>query len=46
MTMSLSQVLVEAGYDVTTKEDAIWLKSKEAEFERLIEQVEEVIDEE
>lgn len=44
MAVSLLEVIESAGYDLTTKEDAIWLLSKRAEFDELIEAAEELID--
>ena len=46
MSVSLLDVIEAGGYDLTTKEDAIWLLSKQSEFEALVEQAEEVIEEE
>lgn len=44
MSVSLLQVIEYSGYDITTKDDAIWLVSKQSEFEELIEQAQETID--
>ena len=46
MSVSLIEVIEAGGYDVTTYEDALWLLSKQSEFDELIEQAEEVIDNE
>ena len=43
MSVSLLEVIESAGYDITTKDDANWLLSKQNEFEELIEQAEEVV---
>lgn len=45
MSVSLQEVIEHGGYDLTTKEDAIWLLSKRVEFEELIEKAEELIEE-
>lgn len=44
MSVSLLEVLESAGYDISTKEDARWLLSKQSEFEELIEQAQEVVE--
>lgn len=44
MSVSLLEVIEAGGYDLTTKEDALWLLSKRAEFEELVEQAEELIE--
>lgn len=46
MSVSLLEVIEHGGYDITTKEDAQWLLSKQTEFEELIEQAQEVVDQE
>ncbi len=46
MSVSLLEVIEAAGYDLTTKEDAIWLLSKQREFEELIERAEELTEDE
>lgn len=47
MSVSLQEVLESAGYDITNnREDAIWLISKQDEFEELIEKCDEIIEEE
>ena len=43
MSVSLREVIEAGGYDLSTFEDAQWLKSKEAEWERLLEEVETLI---
>lgn len=45
MSVSLLEVIQAAGYDLETKEDAIWLLSKQTEFEELIEKAEELLEE-
>jgi hypothetical protein len=45
MSVSLLEVIENGGFDLTTKEDAEWLLSKQQEFEELIEQVEELLEE-
>lgn len=45
MSVSLLEVLENAGYDLTLVEDANWLLSKQEEFEELIERAQEVLDE-
>ena len=45
MSVSLLEVIEAGGYDLTTIEDANWLLSKQNEFEELIEQAKELIDE-
>lgn len=44
MSVSLLEVIEAGGYDLTTIEDANWLLSKQSEFEELIEQAQEVVD--
>lgn len=44
MAVSLLEVIEAAGYDLTIREDAIWLLSKRSEFEYLVEQAEELVD--
>ena len=46
MSISLIEVIEAGGYDLTTVEDANWLLSKRSEFEELIEEAQELIDEE
>ena len=45
MSMSLSQVISEAGYDLSTKEDAQWLISQVNNFEDLVTKAEDLLDE-
>lgn len=45
MSVSLLEVIEAGGYDLGTKEDCIWLLSKQAEFEELIEQAEAKLEE-
>lgn len=45
MSVSLLEVIEHGGYDLSTKEDAIWLLSKRSEFEELIKKAEEVLEE-
>lgn len=45
MSISLEEVIEQAGYSITTsKEDAIWFLSQQDEFERLKELAEDTID--
>ena len=44
MSVSLLEVIEAGGYDITTYDDANWLLSKQSEFEELIEQAQEVVD--
>lgn len=45
MSVSLLEVIEAGGYDLSTVEDANWLLSKQNEFEELIEQAENLIEE-
>ena len=45
MSVSLLEVIEAGGYDLSTVEDAQWLISKQNEFEELIEQAENLIEE-
>jgi hypothetical protein len=45
MSVSLLEVIEAAGYDLNTYEDATWLLSKQSEFEALVEQAEELVEE-
>jgi len=45
MSVSLLEVIEAGGYDVSIVEDANWLLSKQNEFEELIEQAENLIEE-
>lgn len=45
MSVSLLEVIEAGGYNLDTKEDAIWLLSKQSEFEELVEQAQELIEE-
>ena len=45
MSVSLLEVIEAGGYDISTVEDAQWLVSKQNEFEELIEQAENLIEE-
>jgi len=45
MSVSLLEVIEAGGYDLRTKEDALWLLSKQSEFETLVEQAEEIVEE-
>ena len=45
MSVSLAEVIEAGGYDLSTVEDANWLLSKQNEFEELIEQAENLIEE-
>ena len=45
MSVSLQEVLESAGYDIKNNvDDAIWLLSKQNEFEELIEECEDFVD--
>jgi hypothetical protein len=46
MGVTLQEVIEHGGYDLTTKEDAIWLLSKQREFDELIEQAETLVEKE
>lgn len=46
MSVSLLEVIEAGGYDLTTKEDAIWLLSKRNEFEELVGKAEELVGDE
>lgn len=45
MSVSLLEVIEAGGYDLSTVEDAQWLVSRQNEFEELIEQAENLIEE-
>ena len=45
MSVSLLEVIEAGGYDLSKKDDAIWLLSKQQEFEQLIEQAEVIVEE-
>jgi len=45
MSASLLEVIEAGGYNLNTKEDAIWLLSKRNEFEELVEKAQELVDE-
>lgn len=44
MSVSLLEVLEDDGYNLATKEDAIWLLSRRNEFYELVERCEEVVE--
>lgn len=44
MSVSLLEVIEAAGYDVSTKEDATWLLSKQNEFEELVENAQDLVE--
>ena len=44
--ITLREVIENAGYDIDTTEGAKWLLSKQAEFNQLIENAEELVEEE
>lgn len=46
MSVSLLEVLEAGGYDLSQPDDCIWLLSKQSEFEELVEQAEERLEEE
>ena len=43
MSVSLLEVIEAGGYDLTTYEDAVWLLSKQNEFEELVDKAEELV---
>lgn len=45
MSVSLLEVIEAGGYDLSTVDDAQWLLGKQNEFEELIEQAENLIEE-
>ena len=45
MSVSLSEVLEAAGYDLATYDDANWLLSVRNEFDDLADEAEKVVDE-
>ena len=45
MSVSLLEVIEHGGYDLNTLEDARWLKSKESEWDDLLEKAEAMIEE-
>ena len=45
MSVSLLEVIEAGGYDLSTEEDCIWLLSKQSEFQELVEQAEERLEE-
>lgn len=44
MSVSLREVIEAGGYDLTTEEDCNWLLSKRNEFNELIEQAENLLE--
>lgn len=44
MSVSLLEVIEAGGYDLSLEEDCLWLLSKRSEFEELIEQAEETLE--
>lgn len=44
MSVSLDQVISSAGFDLETREDALWLISKSAEFDELLLKAEDLIE--
>ena len=42
--ITLLDLIEQSGYDITTKQDAIWLLSKQNEFEELIEKAQDLVD--
>ena len=45
MSVTLLEVIEAGGYDIKTKEDAIWLLATRNEYSELIEQAEELVNE-
>jgi len=43
MSVSLLEVIEHSGYDLKKYDDAMWLLSKQTEFEELIEAAEELV---
>ena len=43
MSVSLRELIEAGGFDLRTLDDAIWLKSREKEFDELLEAAEEKI---
>jgi hypothetical protein len=46
MSVSIKEVVEAGGYNLSTLEDARWLKSQESQFEELIADAEALIEEE
>lgn len=44
MSVSIREVIEHGGYDLTTLEDARWLVSKQSEFDDLVEEAEQLIE--
>lgn len=44
MSVSLLEVIEAGGYDLSTREDALWLTSKVLEFAELLEQAQDLLD--
>jgi hypothetical protein len=44
MSVSLLEVIEHGGYDLSTKESALWLVCQKAQFEELIENAEELLE--
>jgi len=44
MGVSLLEVIEAGGYDITTKEDAIWLLATRSEYSELIENAQDLYD--
>lgn len=44
MSVSLLEVIEAGGYNLSTKEDALWLLSKQNEFDQLVEEAQELVD--
>lgn len=44
MGVSIREVIEAAGYDLSSLEDARWLISKEVEFDELLDEAEELIE--
>lgn len=45
MSVSLREVIESAGYDLSTVDDARWLISQESDWDELLEQAEELVEE-
>lgn len=44
MSVSLLEVIEAAGYDLSTREDCVWLLSKVDEFDEIVDAVEETLE--
>ena len=44
MSVSLLEVIEAGGYDLTTYDDALWLLRQQRDFQRLIDQAEQIVE--